>query len=83
MNLECDEKILAGAIPAAKTLDAGFSGRSELDSSVSDRIDIAHSSSTITKGRVRAICIFTGTYTEIGRIAKSMQDSKRGRKPNR
>jgi magnesium-transporting ATPase (P-type) len=42
---------------------------------------MAYSSSTVTKGRGRGIVVFTGMHTEIGKIASSMQGTKR--KPNR
>ena len=42
---------------------------------------MAYSSSTVTKGRGRGICVFTGMSTEIGKIAESMQGKTR--KPNR
>ncbi|KAF2020519.1 Na+-exporting ATPase [Aaosphaeria arxii CBS 175.79] len=78
MNLECDEKILTGeAIPVAKVHDADFSSTNELECGVGDRINMAYSSSTVTKGRGRGICVFTGMHTEIGRIAQSMQGTKR------
>lgn len=81
MNLECDEKILTGeAIPVAK--DADFSAEGdELATGVGDRLNMAYSSSTVTKGRGRGIIVFTGMETEIGKIAQSMQGKRR--KPNR
>ncbi|KAI4089355.1 MAG: hypothetical protein LQ339_008561 [Xanthoria mediterranea] len=82
MNLECDEKILTGeAIPVAKDLKIDLSGNNELETGVGDRLNMAYSSSTVTKGRGRGVVVFTGMYTEIGRIAASMQGKKR--KPNR
>lgn len=77
MNLECDEKILTGeAIPVAKdpefTTDAD-----EISVGVGDRLNMAYSSSTVTKGRGRGIIVFTGMFTEIGKIAQSMQGKKR------
>lgn len=42
---------------------------------------MAYSSSTVTKGRGRGVVVFTGMFTEIGKIADSMQGKKR--KPNR
>lgn len=78
MNLECDEKILTGeALPVAKVPDADFSNRSEFDCGVGDRINMAYSSSTVTKGRGQGICVFTGMSTEIGKIAESMQGTVR------
>lgn len=83
MNLECDEKILTGeAIPVAKQPDADFSGNDELQTGIGDRLNMAYSSSTVTKGRGRGVVAFTGMHTEIGRIAESMS-GKAKRKPNR
>ncbi|EON66813.1 hypothetical protein W97_06215 [Coniosporium apollinis CBS 100218] len=82
MNLECDEKILTGeAQPVAKIPDQDFSGHNELETGVGDRLNMVYSSTTVTKGRGRGICVFTGMHTEIGRIAESMQGKTR--KPNR
>ncbi|KAF2754818.1 Na+-exporting ATPase [Pseudovirgaria hyperparasitica] len=82
MNLECDEKILTGeAIPVSKDADKDFDGEDELQVGVGDRVNMAYSSSTVTKGRARGIVVFTGMTTEIGLIAASMQGKKR--KPNR
>lgn len=71
----------AAAIPVAKVPDADFADSDELSTGVGDRINLCYSSSTVTKGRGRGICIFTGMHTEIGKIASSMQGSTR--KPNR
>lgn len=78
MNLECDEKILTGeAIPVAKDVQVDFSSTDELQTGVGDRLNMAYSSSTVTRGRGKGIVVFTGMYTEIGRIAESMQGKKR------
>jgi Na+-exporting ATPase len=44
-----------------------------------DRLNVAFSSSTVTKGRARGVVFATGTYTEIGSIAAALRkkDSKR------
>lgn len=77
MNLECDEKILTGeAMPVAKDIDFAAEG-DELATGIGDRINMAYSSSTVTKGRGRGVVVFTGMYTEIGKIAQSMQGKKR------
>ena len=78
MHLECDEKILTGeAVPVEKDPDFDTNGKDELHTGVGDRLNLAYSSSTVTKGRGRGIVIFTGMYTEIGRIADSLQGKKR------
>jgi magnesium-transporting ATPase (P-type) len=85
MNLECDEKILTGeAVPVAK--DAAFDHKTLLENSstnaethigVGDRLNMVYSSSTVTRGRGKGIVVYTGMYTEIGKIASSMQGKKR------
>ena len=82
MNLECDEKILTGeAIPVAKDANMEFLDSNEMSIGVGDRLNMAYSSSTVIKGRGRGLVVFTGMYTEIGKIAQSMQGKHR--KPNR
>ena len=74
MNLECDEKILTGeAIPVAKDAILSFVGRDEVTVGVGDRLNMAYSSTTVTKGRGTGIVVFTGTFTEIGKVAESMR----------
>ncbi|KAI4179667.1 MAG: hypothetical protein LQ348_005358 [Seirophora lacunosa] len=82
MNLECDEKILTGeAMPVAKDDKIDFSNKTEVETGVGDRLNMAYSSSTVTMGRARGIVVFTGMCTEIGKIAESMQG--KSRKANR
>ena len=82
MNLECDEKILTGeAIPVAKDAQADFKSGDENSTGVGDRLNMAYSSATVTKGRGKGIVVYTGMHTEIGKIAQSMQGKTR--KPNR
>ena len=78
MNLECDEAILTGeALPVAKEITR----HDQDDLGLGDRLNIAYSSSVVTKGRGRGIVVYTGMSTAIGGIAASMQ--KKRRKPNR
>jgi P-type Na+/K+ transporter len=82
MNLECDEAILTGeALPVAKEVEFETEHGNKEDLGLGDRLNIAYSSSTVTKGRGRGIVVFTGMSTAIGGIAASMQGKKR--KPNR
>ncbi|KAI9889663.1 MAG: Na+ ATPase [Vezdaea aestivalis] len=83
MNLECDESILTGeTVPVAKESDHDFSDVNDpLTVGVGDRINCAYSSSIVTKGRGRGIVIYTGMFTEVGKIASSMQG--KDRKANR
>ncbi|KAJ9628253.1 potassium/sodium eff [Knufia peltigerae] len=83
MNLECDEAILTGeALPVAKEVDfEAKHGTAKEDLGLGDRLNIAYSSSTVTKGRGSGIVVYTGMSTAIGGIAASMQGKKR--KPNR
>lgn len=83
MNLECDEAILTGeALPVAKEVDFEVKhGTAREELGLGDRLNIAYSSSTVTKGRGRGIVVYTGMSTAIGGIAASMQGKRR--KPNR
>ncbi|KAG8525993.1 uncharacterized protein KY384_000755 [Bacidia gigantensis] len=78
MNLECDEKILTGeAMPVAKDVKFDPTGLDEVSTGAGDRLNMAYSSSTVTRGRGKGIVVFTGMCTEIGRIAASMQGKQR------
>ena len=82
MNLETDEAILTGeAIPVAKEVDFKPKHHHEADCSLGDRLNMAYSASTVTKGRGQGIVVYTGMSTAIGGIAAAMQG--KNRKPNR
>ena len=68
-------------MPVAKDPKIEFPSSSELERGVGDRLNMAYSSSTVTKGRGRGVVVFTGMHTEIGKIAESMHGNQR--KPNR
>lgn len=75
VNFETDEALLTGeSLPVRKDADATF----DADTGPGDRLNIAYSSSTVTKGRARGIVFATGMYTEIGTIAAALRkkDSK-------
>lgn len=79
MSLECDEAILTGeALPVAKEADfQPEPGTTKEDVGLGDRLNMAYSSSTVTKGRGRGVVAYTGMATAIGGIAASMQGKKR------
>lgn len=69
MNFETDEALLTGeSLPVQKSPNANL----EENCPVGDRINMAFSSSIVTKGRARGIVTATGMSTEIGAIAESL-----------
>lgn len=78
VNLEADEAALTGeSIPVRKEPNAVF-GRDEkgslYDVGPGDRLNVVFSSTTLTKGRGRAVVFATGMSTEIGAIAAALRD---------
>ncbi|KAL7268311.1 P-type ATPase [Rhizina undulata] len=73
---DTNEALLTGeSLPVAKNAEASFK---ELNhTGIGDRINMAYSSSTVTKGRAKAIVACTGMKTEIGKIAESLQGGDR------
>lgn len=77
LNFETDEALLTGeSLPIAKEFDVVY----KEDMPIGDRLNIAYSSSVVTKGRATGIVISTGLQTEIGEIAKSLKGKKRSLK---
>ena len=75
IKFETDEALLTGeSLPILKDEDAVF----DEDTDPGDRLNVAFSSSTVTKGRGRGITFATGMKTEIGSIATALRakDSK-------
>ncbi|THX14459.1 Na(+)/Li(+)-exporting P-type ATPase [Aureobasidium pullulans] len=75
VNFETDEALLTGeSLPVRKDADAVF----DEDTGPGDRLNVAYSSSVVTKGRARGIVYATGMFTEIGSIAAALRkkDSK-------
>ncbi|OBT65448.1 potassium/sodium efflux P-type ATPase, fungal-type [Pseudogymnoascus sp. 23342-1-I1] len=81
MNFETDEALLTGeSLPVAKESKAIF----DADTGPGDRLNVAYSSSTVTKGRATGIVYATGMKTEIGCIALALRATdKRTREPRR
>lgn len=75
VNFETDEALLTGeSVPVRKNEAAVFDDAT----GPGDRLNVAYSSSTVTKGRAKGIVFATGVYTEIGAIASALRkkDSK-------
>lgn len=70
LNFEVDEALLTGeSLPVAKDEEAIF----DPDTGPGDRLNVAYSSSTVTKGRARGVAYATGMHTEIGSIAAALR----------
>lgn len=75
-HFETDEALLTGeSVPVAKNVNALFKQGDEVG--VGDRINMTHASSTVSKGRAKAIVVSTGMKTEIGLIAQLLRKSGR------
>lgn len=69
INFETDEALLTGeSLPVRKNEGSLFDD----GTGPGDRLNVAYSSSTVTKGRARGIVFATGVYTEIGAIASAL-----------
>ncbi|THV00758.1 potassium/sodium eff [Dendrothele bispora CBS 962.96] len=80
-NLEIDEALLTGeALPVAKMIDplkpqVSPSGEAA-DVGVGDRINMAFTSTVVTKGRGSGVVVATGMGTQVGSIAFAMGNKK-------
>ncbi|KAH3669192.1 hypothetical protein WICMUC_005031 [Wickerhamomyces mucosus] len=73
LNFETDEALLTGeSLPVIKDSIIVY----DQEIGVGDRLNMAYSSSVVTKGRATGIAVKTGLYTEIGEIAQSLKNSK-------
>lgn len=78
VNFETDEALLTGeSLPVQKECDSIF----KEDTGPGDRLNIAYSSSTVTRGRARGVVVSTGMFTEIGSIALALRASDNKRRP--
>jgi Na+-exporting ATPase len=70
VNFETDEALLTGeSLPVRKDPALLLDD----DTGPGDRLNVAYSSSTVTKGRARGIVFATGLDTEIGSIAAALR----------
>ncbi|GJC92771.1 potassium/sodium efflux P-type ATPase [Colletotrichum higginsianum] len=73
VNFETDEALLTGeSLPVRKKEDVTF----EVSTGPGDRLNVAYSSSNVTKGRAKGIVFSTGSYTEIGAIAAQLRQKE-------
>ncbi|KAK5947525.1 P-type ATPase [Knufia obscura] len=81
MNFETDEALLTGeSLPVTKISEETFPE----DTGPGDRLNVAFSSSTVTKGRAKGVVFATGMFTEIGTIAAALRGTNsRVREPKR
>ncbi|KAF4556912.1 E1-E2 ATPase-like protein 11 [Elsinoe fawcettii] len=77
VNLEADEAMLTGeSLPVTKDPKLIL----DLDTAPGDRLNVAFSSTRITKGRGRGVVFATGMNTEIGHIAAALASGSNGAK---
>ncbi|KAF7721884.1 hypothetical protein EC973_003980 [Apophysomyces ossiformis] len=74
-NVEADEALLTGeSIPVQKELVV----LDTADQPLGDRVNMIYSSTVISKGRGKAVVVATGMNTEIGKVAKRINDAGDG-----
>lgn len=81
VNFETNEALLTGeSLPVRKETASTY----DAETGPGDRLNVAYSSSTVTKGRARGIVFATGEFTEIGQIAAALRGkASRRREPKR
>ncbi|KAL4973931.1 hypothetical protein BDW66DRAFT_140998 [Aspergillus desertorum] len=78
VNFETDEALLTGeSLPVQKECDSTF----KEETGPGDRLNLAYSSSTVTRGRARGVVVSTGMATEIGSIAAALRATNSKRRP--
>lgn len=72
MNLEIEEALLTGeSLPASKNAEAVLN--TGHDASIGDRINMAYSGTTVTRGRGTGIVVATGMKTQVGKVASLLR----------
>ncbi len=77
LNLKVNESALTGE---SMTVDKNAE-KIETESSVADRKNMLHASTTVAYGRAVALAVATGMSTEIGKIASAIQEVKPEKTP--
>ncbi|KAJ2441781.1 hypothetical protein GGF42_007178, partial [Coemansia sp. RSA 2424] len=76
-NFDTDEALLTGeALPISKEI-AAFS---DPELPLGDRINLSFASTTVTKGRAKAVVYATGMTSEVGKIAKKLMETDKNKK---
>ncbi|KAI8321663.1 potassium/sodium efflux P-type ATPase [Martensiomyces pterosporus] len=76
-NFEADEALLTGeALPIAKETEPF----NDPELPLGDRINLSFASTTVTKGRAKAVVYATGMASEVGKIAKKLMESDKTKK---
>lgn len=76
-NFEVDEALLTGeSLPIPKEV-AAFD---DPELPLGDRINLSFASTTVTKGRAKAIVYATGMSSEVGKIAKKLMENNKNKK---
>ncbi|CAO1636871.1 unnamed protein product [Sympodiomycopsis kandeliae] len=83
MNFEADEALLTGeSLPVNKIAKVAY-GRADgaqIDVGVGDRVNMAYSSSNVTKGRAVGLVVAIGMQTEVGRVAEALRGAAKNTK---
>lgn len=72
-NLEINEALLTGeSVPASKHVEVIIPAR-DAEVELGDRINMAYSATTVTRGRATGVVVATGMKTQVGRVAEMLK----------